>query len=461
MKSIRRRLMVWLLAGLAILWIAASAGVYHSVGHSLIKSLDAELAMDARIVRFAARGDDGGPRGGRLQARMPAYHEPGSGDFFQMWNEGGTVIERSASLESMSLAFPTKRDSEPHFETSTLEDGRRIRTMSFQVSAGGRGKGKRPGNRDGTGLTITMLAKELGPVQQSLSSLLGGLALVGLMAAGGSVLLVTTSLNRGLKPLRELGSQSETIDASSLSARFEATGAPPELQPIYARLNALLERLEASFERERRFSANLAHEMRTPLAELKVICEVALKWPQKAGPETHQEALEVVCQLESMIERLFLLARLESGHSKIESKPVEIGELINQCWAPFAEVAAGKSIQVAFQPAQSSLVWQTDPDMLQHIFQNLFSNAAEYTPKEGWIEIAILSNGVQVSNSDPGFQIEEVHRLFERYWRANPTQAGPNHAGLGLSLASSCAGALGLRLSANLEKGMLRFRLEN
>ncbi|NNE91317.1 MAG: hypothetical protein HKN23_06690, partial [Verrucomicrobiales bacterium] len=109
MKSIRNRLTIWLLSGLGILWLAASAGIYVSVRHSLLKSIDAELAVDSRILRFAARGDDDADdqqRPGRLQDRTPDYDDSDGDAFFQLWQTDGTPSSKSASLGDLDLLFP-------------------------------------------------------------------------------------------------------------------------------------------------------------------------------------------------------------------------------------------------------------------------------------------------------------------------------------------------------------------
>ena len=147
---------------------------------------------------------------------------------------------------------------------------------------------------------------------------------MGVIAAGGAVLLVGTALNRGLKPLRDLERQTDAIDATTLDARFDPTDAPVELRPVYERLNDLIHRLETGFDRERRFSSDLAHEMRTPVAELKMLSEVALKWPDQAGAGTHAETLDIARQLESMIESLLALARWESGEVSLQKETVDL-----------------------------------------------------------------------------------------------------------------------------------------
>lgn len=459
MNSIRRRLTIWLLSGLALLWLGAGGGIYFAVRQSLLKSLDAELAVDSRIARFAARGDDPEAedesmrRGARqLRDRLPAYHQKDSNVFFQTWNGDGELQERSISLGEMNLDLPSNLRNEPVFATGKLDDGRKVRMMGFRTTSGSKGKGK--GRR---GSSITVLARETSQMDKTLGSVLTGIGLVGLIGGIGAVSLVQLSLNRGLKPLTNLGEQLKTIDTSRLDARFPTEDLPTELSPIANRLNELIQRLEAGFDRERRFSSDLAHEMRTPIAELKAMTEVALKWPDQAGAKTHQEALEIAEHLESMVENLLALARWETGEQKLKKESVNLAEFLRDSWNPFAKAAAEKGIEVAFELDDSAI--ETDRKMLHHITTNLFSNAAEYTPIDGQISITVCEETIRVSNSAPNLKPEDLDHLFERHWRKDSSRNDSNHTGLGLALAKACANALELDLKASLEKQELKIEV--
>ena len=467
MKSIRRRLTLWLLGGLALLWLAAGAGVYLSVRQSLIKSIDAELAVDAQIVRFTARGEatpdePAAPRrrGQNLAERLTDYHEPGGGAFYQVWNSDGQVVEVSSSLGEIPFACPAHGSSDPVFATQKLPDGRSVRTMIFAVAAvGGKGPGKAKG-RSGAASTTVMLGKELSGVETTLKPLLGGIGLVGLLAAAGTILLVSLALRHGLRPLRVLGEQTREIDAPSLHARFDAAHAPAELQPIYTALNDLLQRLELGFERERRFSADLAHEMRTPVAELKMISEVALKWPEQADASTHTQALEIANQLESLIEALLSLARLESGESELQITTLNVGALIQECWQSYAAAADVKGLQATIK-ADESAVMETDARLLRVILTNLLSNAVEYTPNGGSVKVSVTANGIEIANTAPAMTHDDVAHLFDRFWRAEQSRSSSaSHSGLGLALARQAARALGRELTAELHEGLLHFTLK-
>ncbi|MEM7014690.1 MAG: ATP-binding protein [Verrucomicrobiota bacterium] len=419
-----------------------------------MKSLDAELAVDSRIVRFASRGDEpegdseSMRRGARqLRDRLPDYHSEDSGVYFQIWSGNGDSIERSGSLGEMELDFPASADVQPSFETVNLDNGVTIRAMSFRTAAGSKGKGK--GRR---GSAVTILAKETAEIEDALGSLLNGIGLIGLLVGLSSILLVNIALKIGLKPLTDLGEQVESINASRLDARLETGGSPPELRPISERLNSLFSRLESSFERERRFSSDLAHEMRTPIAELKTISEVALKWPDQSGEETHHESLEIAKQLETMVENILALARWESGEQLLKKELVNLAEFLRQCWEPVSGRVAEKGIKVVTEFGVGC--WETDRGMLRHIVVNLFSNAVEYTPADGWIRITAGPGSIEVTNSAPDFDPDDLEKLFDRHWRADSSRSDSSHTGLGLSLARGCAEALGMELKASLKDGL-------
>lgn len=459
MRSIRSLLTTWLLGGLAALWIAAAAGIYFSLHHSLIKSLDAELALDSRIVRFAARGSDETTRKNsgarRRQERMPAYDEADGDAFFQVWDDEGNVLEKSPSLGDLNLAFPGGAAGKtPTFGTAQLADARGIRTMTFRSASGGKGKGKGKGRKN-SGVSITVLAVETAPVRETLDSVIGGLSIVGLGLLCAAVLLVRLGIDRGLQPLARLARQTGNFDAQSLDARFEGDGAPAELQPVYTQLNNLIDRLETSFERERRFNADLAHELRTPVAELKMLNEVALKWEDQAGEKAHQESLEIADQLEQRIETLLMLVRCESGELSPEVESVDAEKLVNESWAAFSKHAGEKELQVAFDFPAETLNLDADPALLRHILDNLFSNAVDYTPEKGSILIAGTAGRLSIANDAPLLSESDVPHLFERYWRRDQSRTGTKHAGLGLSLAKACAEACGLEIEATFENQRL------
>ena len=228
-----------------------------------------------------------------------------------------------------------------------------------------------------------------------------------------------------------------------------------ELSPICDHLNELMERLEDGFERERRFSGDLAHELRTPIAELKMMAEVALRWPENDVKSHANETLDIAQQLQEIIESLLALSRYENEAQNLEYEQISLREFTEDCWSPFTQRAEEKKISLTMN-IPNEYVIETDPKILRLILNNLFSNATEYTPSEGTICISgnqsIEGQILRISNSIKDFDEKMLSHLFERLWRGDLSRTDGSHSGLGLALSKACSKCLGLNLDAQLIK---------
>ena len=339
MKSIRKRLILWLLLGLSVLWAAAGAGIYYTVHRSELTRLDAQLDKMEGVARYiiftTSRGPDSQPRtprpdrsegagsnrearevredqrNRRPEDRWPDFFEATGTSFFQVWNSDRKSRHKSDSLGERELEFPTGADRDnPLYYNTTLADGTELRAKATLLRPPGFGRPRgrpndpprRPSASNGSGAGsatgnngrfTSLVALDRSGMNESLASLLWGIAGVGIAAALASVTLIHFALKDGLRPLRRLGDQLADIDAQSLDGRFSSKELPAEISPVADRLNELMGRLEGSFERERRFSADLAHELRTPVAELRTMAEVALRWPDGKDPQEAEATLEI------------------------------------------------------------------------------------------------------------------------------------------------------------------------
>tara|TARA_Y100001934_G_scaffold262743_1_gene337574 strand:- start:7684 stop:8562 length:879 start_codon:yes stop_codon:yes gene_type:complete len=288
--------------------------------------------------------------------------------------------------------------------------------------------------------------------------LLGGITFSGLIAILASVVLVRIALGQGLAPLEKVGEQARRIDASSLQTRFPSD-MPDELRPIAEALNGLLARIEDSFERERRFSSDIAHELRTPVAELKSMAEVAIKWPEQADAENYEEVRDISDQMQALIENLLMLARLEKGKAQVQLSEVKIGDLVKSCWQPFAEKAKARSLVIEFD-LNSDQTWKTDDKLLRVIVSNLLSNAAEYAPEKSRLICTGRDQQLTLANPAGDLTKDDLSPMFERLWRQDKSRTDSSHSGLGLALARSCADAMEMKLDAEITReNQLQFSL--
>jgi len=288
--------------------------------------------------------------------------------------------------------------------------------------------------------------------------LLGMFVACGVLMSVGTVLIIPRVLRRGLKPLAALGDEVTRIDSASLGQRLGSAPLPAELQPIAERLNALLARLDESFQRERRFSADLAHELRTPLAELRSAAECAIKWPETRGPETDRETLAIALQMETLVGHLLALTRAERSQPGGELQSVPLEALLAEVWRSFAARATERQLAVTFSEpgaAAGTAAVRADPALLRAILVNLCDNAVAYATGGGAVSFAIERAGdtvaLHIANTTDELAEEDVPRLFDRFWRKDGARTGGQHLGLGLSLAQNFAQAMGWKLTARLE----------
>ncbi|WP_414662723.1 sensor histidine kinase [Horticoccus sp. 23ND18S-11] len=444
MISLRTQLLAWLLPGFVLVCAAAGVGVYFSVRDAFEADLDARLGRLAGMARLALNnpsGDaTGGPRGMTLRAFIAREDFKASGQYFEQWTPGGTAERRSPNLGDVHLPRPTQFGREAVRYDSTLDNGDRVRVSAMRFA--------QVGATPAAEFAVALSRKD---GDERLSRLVVQLAVGGLAGCAALCVLLALALRFAMRPLIRLGDQAASMGASSLHMRFPAESMPSEVVPIVSRLNDLIARLEESFERERRFSGYLAHELRTPLAAIRSTSEVAAKWPEQSSSEDYAEIARITTRLQQTVDTLLLLSRTEIASADVVRESVPLRPLVEQCAALHAERVREREITLTLQ-IPDSLILKTDPRLLRIVVMNLIANAVEYTPPGSAVTIAGFSrdNPLEVSNPAPMLRPADLPNLFERLWRKDMARTDSAHAGLGLSLAQGCASALGFDLSADL-----------
>lgn len=481
MKSIRRHLLRWLLAGLSLLWLLAGVAVLWTVRRGLEGRADAELRSLIFPVRMLIARNMGGrpppgPPGHLLRSTdVNAFDNVDGQLFFEAWDAEGKMAAKSKSLREHELKVTSSITKDPHFIDFQLPTGESARGLVFRLNEPpGPGPGSRwrmmwgPRGDEGHGLGLrVVIARSRKEIDHALALTLAGIVVSGLVVGLSSALLVRYVVRSGLTPLQTLAIHASAIDATTLETRFSKEALPEELHPIADRLNDLMARLESGFERERRFGSDLAHELRTPISELKAMAEVALKWPQSGSTEGYQDVLGIAQRMQSTVEDLLLLARLEKGAKESVHERLELVPLIEEWIAPMRAQAEARGLKFQTDLA-SEVAIDGDSRLLGIILRNLVSNAVEYAPAHSCIVIqsSLLiptdprSFELRISNVAEDLKAEDVTHLFERLWRLDKSRTGSGHSGLGLSIAEASAKAMSLRLSAQLdEHRTLTFRL--
>ncbi|MDD5324343.1 MAG: heavy metal sensor histidine kinase [Polaromonas sp.] len=277
-------------------------------------------------------------------------------------------------------------------------------------------------------------------------------------------LLGWVSARRGLAPLRAMRERAATVTAHSLDRRLSVKAVPPELAELALTLNEMLERLEDAFQRLSDFSADLAHELRTPVSNLMMQTHVALSLPRDADGyrailESNSEEYE---RLARMISDMLFLAQAENGLVLVHQEVVDLAHEVRQLFDFYELLADEKRIDLQLR-GEGAL--NGDRLMLRRALGNLISNALRHTPVGGTISVEIDQDGarlrIQVRNTGEPVAAAHLARFFERFYRADPArqhEAGEG-IGLGLSITRAIVRAHGGEVSAASSDGLTSFSL--
>lgn len=459
MRSIRRRLVVSLLVGSGLLVLAAGLGASVIVTRHLRNEFDQALVAKARALVTLTGQHQGEVEIDFADELMPEFEAREQPEYFQLRLADGTLLERSHSLGERDLPRSTGLSSAPVYRDLQLPDGRpgRLVEIAFvpQTEEGESEAALDPAAPPGR-LRSAVLSVARG--RERLEALIRWLYTAGLgttaLLLAGIAALVHGTVRRELAPLEEIGRQVQALDAERLDSRVAIQPPVRELSPVVEQLNGLLARLEAAFERERRFSSDVAHELRTPVAELRSLADVGARWPEDrdAVQAFFEDARNIARQMERTVATLLSLARCEGGIEGIEHSTFIISDLIHETWAPLAAEAAARDLRFDLEAPAAPIA--SDREKLRLILFNLLSNAVTHSPAGSGISCtARTENGrleITVANPAPQMTAADLPFLFERFWRKDAARSNSRHAGLGLSLARSFATLLGFDLTAHL-----------
>jgi signal transduction histidine kinase len=324
--------------------------------------------------------------------------------------------------------------------------------------------------------------QELAEVEEktdaSLSELRRWLLTVGCVTFLAAVLGCILLVRLGLMPLQRLSDAVSRVSPRDFRLPLEQRRLPGELQPIAARLEEMLGQLKRAFAREKQATADISHELRTPLAALLTTIELALRKqrPAEQYREMLQECQLSAQQMNTAVERLLTLARLDAGVAVLRPQSVDVGQLAEQCAAVVRPLAEARGLSLAVHNKCAPLVAfttransggpdgpgtaqvTTDPDKLRELLTNLLHNAVQYNRPNGSIDVTVSrTNGhldLEVSDTGIGIAPEARELIFERFFRADPSRGTDGlHAGLGLAIVKEYVGLMGGSIEVRSTEG--------
>lgn len=245
---------------------------------------------------------------------------------------------------------------------------------------------------------------------------------------------------RGIRPMEEMAITARHITSTNLHERILPEGYPVELASLADTFNKMLDRLEESFERISQFSADIAHDLRTPVNNIRGEAEVALARARTVHEyrETLESCLEEAVRLSALIGDLLFLGRAEGPFTHLRRAPVDVVELLKSVREYYEASAAEVGISLTMNNTHGPMIAELDRALMQRAVSNLIANAVAYTPQGGAVIIGAKTDraGVQIEVSDTGVGIpsEALPRVFDRFYRVD-TSRSQNLGGTGLGLA--------------------------
>jgi two-component system heavy metal sensor histidine kinase CusS len=425
--SIRLRLTLWYGVVLSVILVGFSASVYVLMRHHLLALTDAGLAEEltelADDVERISSPSKLGPR--------YAQHE---GYELQVSTPDGRVLFHGDRLETERLPVASAGLSPGRTVSSTLV----IRSLGRMRLGGRLISGPE-------GPLVIQAATSLEPFDEALRELLAVLLLTGATAVACSLGIGYLLARNALAPVDRMVSEAAEITATRLDRRLEITCAGDELGRLGRTLNDMIERLESSFSRVRQFTADAAHELRTPLAVIRSSAEVALRGPR--SPEQDRRVLEEMVdeaeRLGRIVAQLLALCREDHGPITANDSVIRLDELAQEV-AELMQIAAVEKGVTLNAGELSPACVQGDADRLRQLLINVLDNAIKYTPSGGSVTIkGTTAPGrvvIEVIDTGAGIPAEHLQDVFERFYRVDASRSrGIDGTGLGLALCRSIA----------------------
>jgi two-component system sensor histidine kinase QseC len=381
---------------------------------------------------------------------------------FRLFNEEGRIVDQWGEMPT-ALPSPFLAHSTGHFSTIHIAaEARSLRVFSLEFRA--RLEPEHTSPDDALPLLRLQLARDLTAVTHFERYLATAFLIATALSLCCIIWVSRGVVTFGLKPLEGLGRHAAQLDPSRALAPFPATEWK-EIAPLAERLNALMVRVEETVTRERRFSASVSHDLRTPIAELRSIAEVALR--RERSPAELRRAIEesriIAFEMENLTTRLLEFLQAEQTGTFDPPVAIDFKALIAAQFHALESLATRRELRIE-STGPDSLHLHSTAAPLEQIVRTLVQNALTHAPA-GTIIRSELSRNESGSviwvlrNEQEGLDDADLPHLFEPFWRKQPERSERAHAGLGLSLAHAASLALGARLEVQLKASEIIFEL--
>ncbi|MDD5030401.1 MAG: ATP-binding protein [Rhodoferax sp.] len=421
-SSLQARLLGLLLLLVTLVWLSAAVLTWVDTSDELGELLDGHLAQSAALL-VAQQGNHLPERHGDDETPLedaPSLHKYAPRVAFQVFHEGALVL-RSANAGSVPMSGKTRG-----FSTVELTDQKQWRVFGAQ---------------GGEGDVQVFVAEQVKSRESILWAVLKGVLMPLMYALPLLAVVGWLAVRQGLAPLRHLSSALAQRQPNALEP-VKLADVPSEVEPVVDSLNSLFERIDRMMASERRFTADAAHELRTPIAAIRMQAQVALAAGNDTATREHalNYTLAGCDRATHLVEQLLTLSRLESSSASAPTGVIDVSAVAHRVAADLALAALGRAQDLVLE-ADTPCPIAADDMLTSVLVRNLLDNAMRYSPPGAHVKVAVSCTDdqvvLQVDDSGPGLSEADIAHLGERFFRVLGTEQ--TGSGLGWSIVRRIA----------------------
>jgi heavy metal sensor kinase len=447
-RSLRFKLTVWYVLILGILLISFSSFLYFTLSKSLYRDVDNKLRSLAELIASESASPLSNFGFGNIDQTLEAtMNLKPIGKFIQVLDESGQIGRKSDNLKNVQLpislnALKNASKGIMTFETSSSLSNTPLRIVTLPVVENNHIS------------RIVQVASSLEDVEDALNTLF-----IILMITVPSALIVASLggqflANKALKPVDHITQTARMITSKNLNQRIKVPKVKDEISRLIETFNEMISRLDQSFQQIKQFTADVSHELKTPLTILKGEVEVTLRKQRESREyeEILNSNLEEINRVSQIVDDLLLLAKADLGEARLNKKDVDLTEILNEVVAQVDILAQRKNIRVETTNHHGDVHILADPLRIRELLLNLIENGIKYTEDGGFVRVALLKEfqsspseigpereggfvKIVVSDTGIGIAKEDQERVFNRFFRADKARSRElGGSGLGLSI---------------------------
>lgn len=346
-----------------------------------------------------------------------------------LFRSNRSLIDKGGNDVSRALGHAFRAGAPAFASTESLLDKDNIRVIAFPIQRGGRVVAT---------LMLGHSTRDIRSVFNLLYLLGGGLAVISIVI---SAIAGYYMAKRALEPIQEITPTARGVAAGDLSRRLKSKSQDKEIHELVSVLNKMFDDLEASFQAQKRFTADASHELRLPLTVLKGEIEVALRHPrsEEEYQQILRQQLDTIDRIQRIVNDLLTLARSDAGRLELTQSPVDLSLLLQEVGQQHLILFDSHQIALNME-IEDEIVVMGEASQLERAIMNLLSNAFKHAPEQSTIHLmAAVVEGdlasVSVRDEGPGIAEEQQEHLFERFYRADDARCRKDGEGAGLGLA--------------------------